>query len=142
MIDNILTILSSVIHPIHPPYPPATLPAARLSLPCPFISLARSHAQIRNPPLYPFLPYCLHYDIYSIVTIVDVNPVRIAAWNSDHLPIYEPGLEEIVKERRGKNLFFSTEVDKAIVEADLIFVSVNTPTKSSGVGAGFAADLT
>lgn len=79
---------------------------------------------------------------HSTVTIVDVNPVRIAAWNSDTLPIYEPGLEEIVKAQRGKNLFFSTEVDKAIIEADLIFVSVNTPTKSSGVGAGFAADLT
>lgn len=76
------------------------------------------------------------------MTIVDVNPHRIAAWNSDTLPIYEPGLEEIVKAQRGKNLFFSTEVDKAIIEADLIFVSVNTPTKSSGVGAGFAADLT
>lgn len=76
------------------------------------------------------------------VTIVDVNPHRIAAWNSDTLPIYEPGLEEIVKKQRGVNLFFSTEVDKAIIEADLIFVSVNTPTKSSGVGAGFAADLT
>jgi UDPglucose 6-dehydrogenase len=78
----------------------------------------------------------------SQVTIVDVNPHRIAAWNSDDLPIFEPGLEEIVKQQRGKNLFFSTEVDKAIIEADLIFVSVNTPTKSSGVGAGFAADLT
>ena len=79
---------------------------------------------------------------HSTVTIVDVNPHRIAAWNSDTLPIYEPGLEEIVKKQRGVNLFFSTEVDKAIIEADLIFVSVNTPTKSSGVGAGFAADLT
>ena len=79
---------------------------------------------------------------HSTVTIVDVNPHRIAAWNSDTLPIYEPGLDEIVKKQRGVNLFFSTEVDKAIIEADLIFVSVNTPTKSSGVGAGFAADLT
>ncbi|GAA5914754.1 UDP-glucose 6-dehydrogenase [Sporobolomyces salmoneus] len=75
------------------------------------------------------------------VTIVDVNADRIAAWNSDHLPIYEPGLEEIVKKCRGKNLFFSTEIDQAIIEADLIFVSVNTPTKKSGVGAGYAADL-
>ena len=73
--------------------------------------------------------------------IVDVNAERIAAWNSDHLPIFEPGLEEIVKERRGKNLFFDTDIDKAIKEADLIFVSVNTPTKKSGVGAGYAADL-
>lgn len=75
------------------------------------------------------------------VTIVDVNAARIAAWNSDQLPIYEPGLEEIVKQCRGKNLFFDTDVDKAILEADLIFVSVNTPTKKSGVGAGYAADL-
>lgn len=75
------------------------------------------------------------------VTIVDVNAERIAAWNSDTLPIYEPGLEAIVKERRGKNLFFDTDIDKAIKEADLIFVSVNTPTKKTGVGAGYAADL-
>ncbi|EST09749.1 UDP-glucose/GDP-mannose dehydrogenase, C-terminal [Kalmanozyma brasiliensis GHG001] len=75
------------------------------------------------------------------VTIVDINPVRIAAWNSDVLPVYEPGLDEVVRECRGRNLFFSTDVDAAIKEADLIFVSVNTPTKTSGVGKGFAADL-
>ncbi|KAL7008150.1 hypothetical protein EMMF5_002332 [Cystobasidiomycetes sp. EMM_F5] len=71
-----------------------------------------------------------------------MNAARIAGWNSDTLPIFEPGLEEVVKAQRGRNLFFSTDIDKAIREADLIFVSVNTPTKSSGVGAGFAADLT
>lgn len=77
------------------------------------------------------------------VTIVDFNKARIDAWNSENydLPIYEPGLVEVVREARGRNLFFSTDVDKAILEADLIFVSVNTPTKKSGVGAGFAADL-
>ncbi|TBU42985.1 UDP-glucose dehydrogenase [Dichomitus squalens] len=77
------------------------------------------------------------------VTIVDLNKARIDAWNSPNfeLPIYEPGLEEVVRQARGRNLFFSTDVDKAIREADLIFVSVNTPTKKSGVGAGFAADL-
>ncbi|KAK9729071.1 hypothetical protein K7432_000584 [Basidiobolus ranarum] len=75
------------------------------------------------------------------VTIVDVNQTRIDAWNSDKLPIYEPGLEEVVFTARGRNLFFSTDVDKSIQEADLIFVSVNTPTKKSGMGAGFAADL-
>lgn len=75
------------------------------------------------------------------VTIVDVNPTRIAAWNSDTLPVFEPGLDEIVKACRGRNLFFSTDIDKAIQEADLIFVSVNTPTKKSGVGKGYAADL-
>ena len=75
------------------------------------------------------------------MTIVDINQERIDAWNSKNLPIYEPGLDEIVFAARGKNLFFSTEVDKCIEEADLIFVSVNTPTKKAGVGAGFAADL-
>src|SRR6201996_4017119 len=77
------------------------------------------------------------------VTIVDINKARIDAWNDKDfkLPIYEPGLEDVVRQARGRNLFFSTEVDKGIAEADLIFVSVNTPTKKSGVGAGFAADL-
>lgn len=77
------------------------------------------------------------------VTIVDFNQARIDAWNSSdyNLPIYEPGLVDVVKAARGRNLFFSTNVDQAILEADLIFVSVNTPTKKSGVGAGFAADL-
>lgn len=77
------------------------------------------------------------------VTIVDINQARIDAWNDPdfNLPIYEPGLVDVVKGCRGRNLFFSTEVDKGIAEADLIFVSVNTPTKKSGLGAGFAADL-
>ena len=75
------------------------------------------------------------------VTIVDLNEQRIAAWNSDDLPIYEPGLDEVVKQCRGKNLFFSTDVQGAIKEADIIFASVNTPTKIKGVGAGRAADL-
>merc|ERR1711920_151447 len=75
------------------------------------------------------------------VTIVDLNEARIAAWNSDDLPIYEPGLDEVVKRCRGKNLFFSTDVKKGIQDADIIFASVNTPTKTMGVGAGRAADL-
>ncbi len=75
------------------------------------------------------------------VTVVDLNATRIAAWNSDTLPIYEPGLDEIVKQCRGKNLFFSTEVNKNIIESDIIFVAVNTPTKTYGVGVGRAADL-
>ncbi|PKN34505.1 MAG: nucleotide sugar dehydrogenase [Deltaproteobacteria bacterium HGW-Deltaproteobacteria-19] len=75
------------------------------------------------------------------VTVVDINPERIAAWNSDELPIYEPGLDEIVRAVRGKNLFFSTDVEQGIRENDIIFVSVNTPTKTFGVGAGMAADL-
>src|SRR5215510_2930004 len=73
--------------------------------------------------------------------IVDINEARIAAWQSDNLPIYEPGLDEIVKKTRGKNLFFSTDVNQHIAEADIIFVSVNTPTKTFGQGAGRAADL-
>jgi len=75
------------------------------------------------------------------VTVVDINPDRIAAWNSDNLPIYEPGLKEIVLAARGRNLFFSTEVDRAIQESDMIFMSVNTPTKQYGEGAGSAANL-
>ena len=75
------------------------------------------------------------------VVVVDINEQRIAAWNSEHLPIYEPGLDEIVRATRGKNLFFSTEVDRHIAESDIIFVSVNTPTKTFGQGAGKAADL-
>ena len=78
------------------------------------------------------------------VTVVDLNQDRINAWNNEDvslLPIYEPGLDVVVKEARGRNLFFSTEVDQAIDEADLIFISVNTPTKTYGVGKGMAADL-
>jgi len=75
------------------------------------------------------------------VTVTDPNAQRIAAWNSDTLPIYEPGLEEVVLSARGRNLFFSTDVRGAIREADIIFVSVGTPTKTYGVGAGRAADL-
>lgn len=75
------------------------------------------------------------------VELVDVNQARIDAWNSDHLPIYEPGLDEIVRRCRGRNLFFSTGVESAIRRADMIFVSVNTPTKTFGQGAGQASDL-
>ncbi|MDC0486270.1 nucleotide sugar dehydrogenase [Flavobacteriaceae bacterium] len=77
------------------------------------------------------------------VTVVDLNSARIAAWNGplENLPIYEPGLAEVVAEARGRNLFFSKEVDKAIDEAEMIFMAVNTPTKTEGEGAGMAADL-
>jgi UDPglucose 6-dehydrogenase len=75
------------------------------------------------------------------VTVVDVNAQRIAAWNSDCLPVYEPGLDELVREARGRNLFFSTDVSQTIKDSDIIFVSVNTPTKLNGLGAGRAADL-
>ena len=78
------------------------------------------------------------------VTVVDVNEQRIADWNNDdldNLPIYEPGLKEVISEARDRNLFFSTEIEKGIREADMIFISVNTPTKTYGKGKGMAADL-
>jgi UDPglucose 6-dehydrogenase len=78
------------------------------------------------------------------VTVVDLNAARIAAWNDsdlDKLPVYEPGLAEVVAQARGKNLFFSTDVDGAIAAADMIFIAVNTPTKTYGEGKGMAADL-
>jgi len=75
------------------------------------------------------------------VTVYDINKKLIGSWNSDNLPIYEPGLEEIVKSVRNKNLFFTTELAKGIKEAEIIFVCVNTPTKDYGIGAGYAADL-
>lgn len=75
------------------------------------------------------------------VVVLDINEGRIKAWNSDNLPIYEPGLDDVVKQCRNRNLFFSTDVSKHVGEADIIFVSVNTPTKTTGIGAGKAADL-
>jgi UDPglucose 6-dehydrogenase len=75
------------------------------------------------------------------VTVVDLAVKQIAAWNSDNLPIYEPGLDEVVKAVRGKNLFFTTAIDETIVAADIIFISVNTPTKITGIGAGFASNI-
>ncbi|GJD07392.1 UDP-glucose 6-dehydrogenase 1 [Galdieria sulphuraria] len=79
------------------------------------------------------------------VTVVDISQRRIDSWNSEEeseLPIYEPGLKEAVVNTRGKNLFFSTDIDGAIERANMIFVAVNTPTKKDGLGAGRAADLT
>ena len=79
-----------------------------------------------------------------IFNVVDVNEDRIAAWNDNDLsklPIFEPGLDQIIERRRGRNLIFSTEVHKHISEADMIFISVNTPTKTKGIGAGQASDL-
>lgn len=78
------------------------------------------------------------------VTVVDLNVDRIKAWNDEDLsklPIYEPGLDQVVAEARGRNLLFSTDIEKAIDEADMIFISVNTPTKTYGKGKGQAADL-
>ena len=79
-----------------------------------------------------------------MVNVVDMNSDKIAAWNSknlENLPVYEPGLSKVVKATRGKNLFFSTDIEKHINDADMVFISVNTPTKSSGEGKGYAADL-
>ena len=75
------------------------------------------------------------------VNVVDLDAERVNAWNSEHLPVYEPGLDNVVKECLGRNLFFSTKVDEKIEEADIIFISVNTPTKTYGKGSGYAADL-
>tara|TARA_B100001989_G_scaffold239447_1_gene203663 strand:- start:180 stop:1595 length:1416 start_codon:yes stop_codon:yes gene_type:complete len=78
------------------------------------------------------------------VTVVDINHKRIEAWNDknlENLPIYEPGLDKLIKKCRGKNLFFKTNIEQAIFEADMVFLSVNTPTKEKGVGAGQALDL-
>ena len=75
------------------------------------------------------------------VEVVDINAERIAAWNSDRLPVYEPGLDEAVRMVRGKNLKFTTDVEGAIGSSEMIFISVNTPTKNYGLGAGMASDL-
>ncbi len=75
------------------------------------------------------------------VTVCDMNAARIDAWNSDDLPVYEPGLDAVVTSARGRNLHFTTDIRNSIAAADIIFVSVGTPTKSYGIGAGRAADL-
>ena len=81
---------------------------------------------------------------HIIVTVVDINEERIKAWNNENLnllPVYEPGLDEIISKCRGINLFFSSEVNLELSRSDIIFLSVNTPTKSKGIGAGKASDL-
>lgn len=75
------------------------------------------------------------------VCVVDLNQKQIDAWNTDELPIYEPSLLDVVKTARGRNLFFSTNIDEEIEKADIIFISVNTPTKTQGIGAGRAANI-
>jgi len=92
---------------------------------------------VGTPTMAVIARHCPHHRI----TVVDINAERIAQWNSEALPIYEPGLDEIVRAVRGRNLFFSTDIPAGIREADIIFVSVNTPTKQFGAGAGMAADL-
>ncbi|MEC7801962.1 MAG: UDP-glucose 6-dehydrogenase [Verrucomicrobiota bacterium] len=92
---------------------------------------------VGGPTMAMIASKCPHIN----VAVVDINRERIDAWNSDTLPVYEPGLDEIVKKSRNRNLFFSTEVDKKIEESEIIFISVNTPTKDYGSGLGQAADL-
>jgi UDPglucose 6-dehydrogenase len=92
---------------------------------------------IGGPTMAVIAKYCPD----RTIMVVDINQKRIDAWNSDHLPIYEPGLDELVKKYRGKNLFFSTNSVEAIKACDIIFVGVNTPTKTFGRGAGCASDL-
>lgn len=92
---------------------------------------------VGGPTMAMIASKCPHIN----VAVVDINRERIDAWNSDTLPVYEPGLDEIVKKSRNRNLFFSTDVDKKIEESEIIFISVNTPTKDYGSGLGQAADL-
>jgi len=92
---------------------------------------------VGGPTMAMIAHRCPEIDVH----VVDINSARIAAWNSDELPIYEPGLHEIVTESRGKNLRFSTDVANVIRESDMIFISVNTPTKTFGIGNGRAANL-
>ncbi|CAD7948022.1 unnamed protein product [Amoebophrya sp. A25] len=92
---------------------------------------------VGGPTMAMIAKNCPHIQVH----VVDISEPRIAAWNSAKLPIYEPGLQEVVESTRGVNLFFSTDVEKAIDMCDIIFVSVNTPTKKTGLGSGRAADL-
>jgi UDPglucose 6-dehydrogenase len=87
---------------------------------------------------FSFVPSVLH-DFQ--VTVLDLSQKQIDAWNSEKLPIYEPGLDEVVARSKNKNLFFSTDVDAVCEESDVIFISVNTPTKQTGIGAGRAANI-
>ena len=96
---------------------------------------------VGGPTMAVIAQQCPHLMVF----VVDQNPDRIAAWNSENLnqlPVYEPGLSELIKATRNKNLFFSTDIDQAILNAEMIFMAVNTPTKTSGEGKGMAADLT
>lgn len=95
---------------------------------------------VGGPTMAVIAQKCPHIN----VTVVDINEARIQAWNDEDLtklPVYEPGLDKVVEEARNRNLFFSTAVDEAIEKADMIFISVNTPTKTYGKGKGMAADL-
>ncbi len=95
---------------------------------------------VGGPTMAVIAKHCHHIQVH----VVDINKERISLWNDkdlNKLPIYEPGLKEIIKECRNRNLHFSTNVDEEISKADMIFISVNTPTKEKGIGAGKASDL-
>ena len=92
---------------------------------------------VGGPTMAMIAHQCPDIDVH----VVDLNPDRIAAWNSEELPVYEPGLYDVVKQARGRNLRFTTDVPAAIREANMCFISVNTPTKTFGIGAGRAANL-
>jgi UDPglucose 6-dehydrogenase len=92
---------------------------------------------VGGPTMAMIAKQCPEIDVH----VVDLNETRINAWNSSNLPVYEPGLDAVVEEARGRNLRFSTQVDAAIAESDIIFIAVNTPTKTFGIGAGRAANL-
>ncbi len=92
---------------------------------------------VGGPTMAMFAKHCPEHRI----TVVDINTKRIKQWNSDKLPIYEPGLWEVVRQVRGRNLFFSTDIPNGIAEADIIFVAINTPIKTYGEGAGRSTDL-
>ena len=92
---------------------------------------------VGGPTMAMIAKKCPDIDVH----VVDINQSRIDAWNSENLPIYEPGLFDVVKEARGRNLRFTTDVEAGIREANMVFISVNTPTKTFGIGAGRAANL-
>ena len=92
---------------------------------------------VGGPTMVVIAEQCPEIQVY----VCDINKERIAAWNSNNLPVYEPGLNKVVQSIRGRNLYFTTDIDKAIKESDIIFLSVNTPTKTYGEGAGKASDL-
>ena len=95
---------------------------------------------VGGPSMAVFAYHCRDLQI----KVVDINQERIDAWNSENLnnlPVYEPGLDEIISQTRNRNLFFSTSIKESIAEADMIFLSVNTPIKLKGLGAGQASDL-
>ncbi len=95
---------------------------------------------VGGPTMAVIADKCPHLDVY----VLDINKKRIKDWNSKdpkNFPVFEPGLEEIILRTRGKNLFFTTEIEKNIFDSDIVFLSVNTPTKTSGIGSGRASDL-